>query len=290
MAPSNGFGTTARTKPRARPLVKTARTLRIAFFPPLGADALMPTECASAYLLRTGTMPKLGTETPPWTYRGWLRVYVQMLQARGYGGFPDRWGYMRRMVEEQRLPDEPIPEVEFKQNTGVLKKTEKWIELVARGAGHWTAMERFIRFLAYALDVSDTPSDLSTEICEELYKTVNLGDWLERPADYLGEAACALGGGPNKFYPTPLPLCEVIVSGIMGPQEGQDLRLKSVYDPALGSGRMLLLASNYSLRLSGQDIDEMMVLMAKINFCVYAPWALHRLPFLDRLAKQDGVF
>ena len=39
----------------------------------------------------------------------------------------------------------------------------------------------------------------------------------------------------------------------------------TVNDPCVGSGRLLLHASNISLRLYGQDIDPLAVAMCKIN-------------------------
>ena len=57
-----------------------------------------------------------------------------------------------------------------------------------------------------------------------------------------------------------------------------DKRSKRVYDPALGTGRMLLHASNYSLRLYGQDIDPLVVKICKINGALYAPWMTFPLP------------
>ena len=49
-------------------------------------------------------------------------------------------------------------------------------------------------------------------------------------------------------------------------------------DPCVGSGRMLLHASNVSLALSGQDIDPLAVAMCQINGALYAPWLSFPLP------------
>ena len=61
---------------------------------------------------------------------------------------------------------------------------------------------------------------------------------------------------------------------------------------------MLLAASNYSLRLCGVDIDQQVLLMAKCNFAVYAPWGLYDLGFLaatqapadEVLARQRALY
>jgi len=64
-----------------------------------------------------------------------------------------------------------------------------------------------------------------------------------------------------------------------------DLRLKSVCDPCVGSGRMLLHASNFSLRLYGQDIDPVAISMCKTNGALYAPWLAFPLP--DHIVEPD---
>jgi hypothetical protein len=56
----------------------------------------------------------------------------------------------------------------------------------------------------------------------------------------------------------------------------------STLDPCLGTGRMLLHASNYSLRLYGQDINETCVKASLVNGYLYAPWMVKPFPFLDR--------
>jgi hypothetical protein len=46
----------------------------------------------------------------------------------------------------------------------------------------------------------------------------------------------------------------------------------------VGSGRMLLHASNFSFNLWGQDIDPLTIAMCKINGALYAPWLAFPLP------------
>ena len=106
---------------------------------------------------------------------------------------------------------------------------------------------------------------------------------LERPYDYLGEyvaAGKAGGWNPTGFYPTPHNVVECMVRMTMhdAPAEGRDPRRLSVCDPAVGSGRMLLHTSNFSLCLYGQDIDPLAVAMCKVNGALYAPWLSFPLP------------
>jgi hypothetical protein len=132
------------------------------------------------------------------------------------------------------------------------------------------------------------PLDLSVFLARE-HRLPRLGDhqppWrlLERPHDYLGAYIAegkARGWSPTGFYPTPHNVVECMVRMTMHDTsaEGRDSRLTSVCDPCVGSGRMLLHASNYSLCLFGQDIDPLAVAMCKVNGALYAPWLSFPLP------------
>lgn len=106
---------------------------------------------------------------------------------------------------------------------------------------------------------------------------MNLEPLLESPHDYLGEYVArnrARGWNPTGFYPTPHQVVECMVQMSMhdAGQEGKESRTITISDPCVGSGRMLLHSSNYSMCLSGQDIDPLAVAMCKINGALYAPW------------------
>lgn len=70
----------------------------------------------------------------------------------------------------------------------------------------------------------------------------------------------------------------------------EDNRAKTVCDPAVGSGRMLLHAAGHSLRLYGMDIDALCVTITKINGAFFAPWLSFGLPdsfFVDAVPAGD---
>lgn len=54
--------------------------------------------------------------------------------------------------------------------------------------------------------------------------------------------------------------------------DGRDPRTVTVCDPCVGSGRMLLHASNHSVCLYGCDIDPICARITSINGVLYAPW------------------
>jgi hypothetical protein len=81
-------------------------------------------------------------------------------------------------------------------------------------------------------------------------------------------AEAGVGKGQS-FYPTPHELVEMMTMMTMG--EG-DHRAEKVQDCCCGTGRMLLHASNHSLRLYAQDISLLAVKATVFHGYLYAPW------------------
>lgn len=230
------------------------------------------------FLLAHGRMPRADLGERPWQYRGWLGFYVQELHAHPGVPFPDRWGYWYNVKKGDGTDPGPIPRVEFgHRDDAVLRQIQKAVDIAgsygARGWG-WTAFRLFLDWLSFGLGVTDEPPALEDAAQDALYRHVNLGPWLLQPYDYLGAYICEMRGNgwnPNAFYPTPHPVCEAMVAMQMADSPG-DNRWKSTCDPCVGTGRMLLHASNFSLRLYGQDIDPLMVRCTLVNGALYAPW------------------
>ncbi len=253
---------------------------------------LRGTRHASIFFLENGRLPRIGDEVPPWRYCGWLLPYVQGLHSKNFPLLGDRWGYYQRTLAAGRLLDEPIPQARFEHpHTPTLRALEKWVSLIeVAGVAAWNSLVVFVDWLAWALDVGPEPTHpLGDELQEKLYRTVNLELWLENPSDYLGAVASErYGGGPLAFFPTPHSICTMMAQMVMADvnkqPDGRDPRLLTVNEPCCGTGRLLLVASNYSMCLSGQDIAPLMVAITKINLAVYAPWGLYGLPWLHNPA------
>ena len=75
----------------------------------------------------------------------------------------------------------------------------------------------------------------------------------------LGQYAAELYGNgkhnPTAYFPTPMHLCDLMVKMLMDKTD----KTASVCDPCVGSGRLLMVASNYSLNLYGMDIDPLIL-------------------------------
>ena len=117
------------------------------------------------------------------------------------------------------------------------------------------------------------------------------------PADYWGEMLAESSHGKRSgFYPTPMTVTQMMIQMVMaaGPGEGtanrqidgKDARLKTVCDPCLGTGAMLLAASNHSVCLYGMDIDQHVIKGAMISAALYVPWMVR--PFPDALLAASG--
>lgn len=230
------------------------------------------------FLAIHGRMPLVEEGEKPWQYKGWLLFYVQEMHAHPGVDFPDRWGYLATVKLGSADPG-PIPRVEFgAPDSTVMRDLHKAVDIAgsygARGWG-WTAFRLLLDFLSFGLGISDNRPDLDDAVQERLYRHLNLGPWLLKPSDYLGYFASerhAGGWNPNAFYPTPHPVCEAMVAMQMADTDVPDQRWAKVLDCCVGTGRMLLHASNHSLHLYGQDIDPMMVQITLINGALYAPW------------------
>jgi len=242
-----------------------------------------PAPDLDAFMARHGRLPRLGDSPAPWHYRGWLLPYVIQLHAL-IPAVADRWGYHLRTLEAGRLPEEPIPQITFgAPDTKVFGLLQDWSRLVGRECGGWSDFRTLLDWLCWALSLCGEEPRLSEAVQEQLYRKVNLAPLLAHPHDHLGAHVAAgrsRGWNPTAFFPTPHPVVECMVQMTMhdAGKDGRDPRTRSVCDPCVGSGRMLLHASNFSLNLRGQDIDPLAVAMCKINGALYAPWLVFPLP------------
>ena len=238
---------------------------------------LVPDLDLDTFVRRHGRLPRVGDKVPPWTYRGFLLPYV-------IAG-SERWQYFLRTRDGGKLLDEPIPQIKFgAPDQQVYKIIRDWCRIIGYDCGGWSDFRTLLEWLAWALAVGDeAPKQLKEETRERLYRTVDLTPLLATPYDYLGQIVSeqkAPGWNPTAFFPTPHPVCEMMAMMNLADakKSKRDPRTFTVCDPCVGSGRMLLHASNFSLRLYGQDIDPVAIAMCKINGAMYAPWMSFQLP------------
>lgn len=224
-------------------------------------------------------VPSFGDKKQPWEYRGWLLYYCQIGHRTGYVG--NRWGYLYETIQAGKLLEQSIPQVNFGHpDSGVKKEVLKWVRIIEERSGSYSALPDLIYWLGWALGQtrSEQWKKLDATINERLYKAVNLKPLLERPADYFGDLLAESSYGRGRgFFPTPQEVSSLMAKMVFV-DEGKDLRSRKVMEPALGTGRMLMDASNYSLRLYGMELSELIWEAAMVNFCLYVPWAVSPIP------------
>lgn len=216
---------------------------------------------------------------------GWMIPMLLDMDARTHR----RWVWWYPALESKTLPEGPIPPIVFESDGSEgVKQTQKMIQWCLdgiSGGDRREALRYLIAWLAWSLNIrQDLPDDrhVVPHACAILYQRFVLDMFMVYPFDHLGDALCEVahgqGKGANAFYPTPMNLT-VLMGALLG---ASDDPTKPAYDPTMGTGRTLLVASNHSLFLYGQDIDALVLEVAKINFMLYAPWGAYPLPRENR--------
>lgn len=203
------------------------------------------------------------------TMQGWLNYYLLELDKF----YIKRWHYWLEAISTRKLKE--IPKIFFLDSANPEAKTmlEKCIYHNIN-----FGIKDFLRWLLWGFGVPDHdkhPVDMgycNEKTNEYWYRNFNLGLLMESPFDYWGDLYAESKGVWNKtgFFATPHPVCRAMVEMTM---KRADIT-SSVLEPALGTGRMLLEASNYSLNLFGIDIDPICLYASKVNAFCYVPWII----------------
>lgn len=247
----------------------------------------------------------------PWEGRGWLIQYL----VEGDGTFGHRrlhW-WMLSAVTGQ-LPADAIPPITFSSSRsaevrtelvglsdylmGVNRKDPKAFPLSPHGAichlrglcadatdfglSQHEALCFLIRYLAWGLQLTapgDRPWQLGSHqarYAEHLYRALHLGRLQAADCDLFGDLLSEFGHQGAAFYPTPMEVCNLMFAMVQSQDATKDARLESCCDPCVGTGRMLLAASNMSCNLYGADIDGLLVNACAVNMALFAPWAVYQ--------------
>jgi hypothetical protein len=232
---------------------------------------------------------------------GWMLPYLLGMDERADG----RWDYWCRTLQAGQLLDDPIPQIDWcdglRDASPWRKHCEECLDLVAH-SGHagwmgWSSWDNFDYFLSWLLfgfgcaHQRELPREPTKGASMRLYQHFNLGWPLAYPYDVFGDlmAECRMGQSSG-FYPTPMSLCVLMMRMTLEGGDARqtvDHRAQSVHEPCVGTGRMLLAASNFSMVLSGQDISAICVKATLCNGYLYAPWLVKPLSFL-RESSFDG--
>lgn len=138
-----------------------------------------------------------------------------------------------------------------------------------------------VRWWLYAFGdptVNERPQ-LPEDVAVIQYHELQLHRMMANPTDW-GAIVCAewLNGGKKGtgWFPTPVHLADMMTRMTFEPavDEGRDTRLMTVSEPCVGTGVFLLCASNYSLRITANDIDPLMIAWTRFASWLFVPWAV----------------
>lgn len=229
---------------------------------------------------------------------GWLLRYLVDLDSLLLG----RWDYWTQCQLAFELPAEGIPRLDFCSSQNEAAPSRKMLEktlsaIVGEGGRNgwmgWSATKNVDYLLDWLLFGFGHPGHEKQPeepqgcggASMRLYQLFDLTPLLLWPydhwADMLGEVQ---HGKHSGFFATPHSICELCTRVTF---DDGDHRAKRVCDPCLGTGRMLLHASNYSLRLGGMDIDPTVLKAALVNGYLYAPWMVRPILWLESRPEDE---
>ena len=223
---------------------------------------------------------------------GWLLPYLLTIEGRLWG----RWDHWHHTMLAGRVI-QPLPVLDWESHPAARRMLEASLNSITthgswQGWGSWQVFDYFLDWLLFGLGHRGQPS-LPDERAEfagasaRLYQVFNLETLLAWPHDYLGDILAENRHGQQLgFYPTPMPVAQMMAAMTLG---SEDARCKSVCDPCVGTGRLLLAASNHSYRLYGCDLNPTVLKATLVNGWLYAPWLVRPFPFLDPLLVNPAA-
>jgi hypothetical protein len=227
--------------------------------------------------------------------RGWLLPYLLALDVidspednyHGHG----RWAYWLRTCERCQVPEGDIPQIHFtaRPDEPDKKHVKDVLEFHVQRYGSWydDSWLLFVRWLLHGFGRRDMEQDVE-RIPEDTrnfwYEQFNLGILLRSPIDW---SAFVIQGGLTRsykghrwakstgFFSTPMSVVNMMVGMLFSEKDKEENKISSVIDPCVGTGSMLLSASNHSLRLYGCDIVPDLCLCTELNGWLWMPWLVY---------------
>lgn len=203
---------------------------------------------------------------------GWSRFRRQLFDLS------PRWQWWSLVLLTRRLPPPvsmPYPKIVFADHLTAETAPVKMIRAcLAPFRSDERAFEDFLDWLLFAFGDLQTATVAATKEARfrHFSEAFDLALLIEHPGDWIGhlyetENASKGTRDATGFFSTPPTICKAMVQMSM-----LDAPLTAtVNEPCCGTGRILMEASNYAVHLSGQDINETLVKIAKVNGWLYMP-------------------
>jgi len=228
------------------------------------------------------------------TCKGWLLPYLLDMDMM----FCRRWDYWLDTLQAGKLLERPIPRLNILTGVDEGKEARKMLMACLenhRAYAQGVTLVDFLEWLLWGFGDSEQeqrPRKVTEDLNEFWYRTFNLGLMLKYPKDYFGDIYADERSPTSKqrsgFFPTPDTICECMVRMTFA-GEKRDTRSLSVCEPCVGTGRMLMHASNYSVNLWGTDIDYGCLLACKVNGYLYMPWVVRPAPWFGNVMERNDA-
>lgn len=204
--------------------------------------------------------------------RGWLLPFLFGYDDLLWG----RWDYWMNILHRGTIAGSAdIPQIIWADpsSSPAMATTKMFSQCLDH---HDANIDSFADWLLWGLASGESYPNISENLNEHYYRVFDLFLVLDNPTDYLSYLLCEQTGKGYKkglgYYPTPFNITQLMVQILLPNEEPEVLKTKTIHDSCIGCGAMLLPASNYFLRGSGQDISGIAVKLCKIQMLFYAPW------------------
>jgi hypothetical protein len=206
-----------------------------------------------------------------------------------------RWDYWLSACLEHKVPKGAIPQIHWQDRPDPIDEKEIQNVLthyVQRGLGSysdaWMALVRWLLWgLGYKGELLDTVQRGFERIPDEVralwYREFSLANLLHSHIDwsaYILQNGLPETRGRNGhryestgYFSTPMALVKMMFGLLVEPDV--DHRFESICEPCAGTGSVLLVASNYSLNLYGQEKVADLVLCSILNGYLFVPWLVY---------------
>lgn len=200
-----------------------------------------------------------------------------------------RWQWLSQMHFEQKVPTAPYPIVRF-----VDDHDRRGWRLVHDCLKPFSdvGLDELLQFVLHRLGHGGhkvLPSSIRADHMEHWEAAFDLATSvsLDRDlfGDYLAESMGKLKRDGTGFFATPMSVSMMIAEMTLTRAD----RFSTVTDPCVGTGRLLLAASNFSLCLYGQDINQTAIRATLVNMALFAPQVWFPPPAKLRLQKSRKV-
>ena len=210
----------------------------------------------------------------------WMRWKMEPMLAILENRKPER---LPKFVIEETLPAEPIPQIEWQYSSAAESMLDNTLNCIPQHGEWktWSAWDYLDFFLDWVLFAFGHPAykilPKEPAGCEgasmRLYQIFDLSILMLYPEDYMGRLLPQICGKKAQkssgFYPTPLALGQFMSEVVSGDKAE---RVANFYEPACGTGALMLSQSNYCLSGVGQDVDPILLKCALFQFYLFSPW------------------